>query len=393
MTPIIRQLEIQEAVQGLHFLSSYAFTPTPPLPDFEPYSERIHNRKGSKYFGVFADDSLQAITCTTTPLIQNLRGCLFKMGGIANVATHPAARRKGYARELLRHQFKDFHEDGITTSCLYPFKEAFYEHLGYVTLPQTKRISFTPGCLDPILNMNLEIGFELVSFYDGYEKFRAYCQRQQERTHGMALFTIPQKEAAKGHQAWLLFAKLNEEIIGAMNYTLRDQIMNQTLLAYDFLFDNAIGKFALLNWIARHIDQAGKVILTLKPELFGENFYTDLRPEYQGVFVPPMARIISLTLLQGLPCGKGEIAIQLSDAECQWNNGTWRLSAENGELQIERVAKAECELTIHGLTALVYGIADPLELVLRGWGNPDANQQMILRKLFPPAIPYLHAMY
>ncbi len=294
---------------------------------------------------------------------------------------------------MMSRLFTDFYENQITTSCLYPFKETFYQRMGYVSLPQTKRIQFNPECLSPILKMNLDVTFELVSFYDGYDSFRKFSQQIQLKTHGMALFSIPQKEAAKGHEAWLLFAKKDGNIIGTMNYALKDQIMNQTLHAYDFFFIDAEGKFALLNWIARHIDQVGKVILTIRPDQMGENFFTDIRPDYQGVFVPPMGRVVTLTTLNDLPCGEGALTVKVTDQNCNWNNGTWQLLSENGKLQITRSDAPECELSIHGLSALVYGVTDPIEFDLRGWGNPDPDQQTILRNLFPPGLPYLHAIY
>lgn len=119
----IRKLELQEAIKGLHLLSSYAFAPTPPLPDFDLYAERIRRQKGSKYFGVFDDGQLQVISCITQPL----RGKLIPMGGVANLATHPAARRKGYARTMMFRIFIEFYEQNTAASCLYPFKETFYQ--------------------------------------------------------------------------------------------------------------------------------------------------------------------------------------------------------------------------------------------------------------------------
>jgi len=389
----IRQLEINQAIEILHFLSSYAFTPTPPLPEFDQYAERIRHRKGAEYFAFYENDQPVAISCATTPLIQNIRGMNFKMGGIANVATHPASRRKGYVRRLMHYMYRDFLEKDYAVSCLYPFKEAFYQKLGYIPLPQAKKITFNSQRLKPILDMNQTFSYELLSFYEGYSAFRDYLLDHQAKTHGMALFNISQPEAAKDHHAWLLFAKRDEQTIGVMNYVLKDQMMTQTLQAYDFLYSNTAGKYALLNWIARHIDQVEKVVLHLKTDILGENLFTDIRPEFEGIFVPAMARVIDFKQLNGLEIGNGVISIALKDPDCEWNTGIWQLSAENGVLDIIKAQKADCALTIHGLTALVYGVYDPEEFNLRGWGTPNEKQQQILREMFPPLLPYLHAMY
>jgi predicted acetyltransferase len=393
MTFEIRLLDIEEAIKILHFLSSYAFTPSPPLPEFENFAERIRSKEGANYYAVFSDNEPQAVSCETTPLNQNLRGKSFKMAGVANVASHPAARRKGYVRKLMLHMYREFNQKGYAVSCLYPFKESFYQRLGYITLPQSKKIIFSANNLEPVLKLNNQGAYDLVAFKNGYDAFRSFTEKYQAKTHGMALFAIPQQNAAKFHQAWLVFAKRNDEIVGVMNYTLKDNMMNQTLTAYDFLYTDPHGKFLLLNWIARHIDQVEKVILTLKPDQAGENLYTDLRPEFEGVFFPPMARVINIAALSGLPIGNGKISFQVEDPDCEWNNGVWTFESVDGQLAITKAKKADFMLSIHGLTALVYGVYDPAEFILRGWGNPNPEHQQILREMFPRAIPYLHAMY
>lgn len=393
MAPEIRELDIEESIRVLHFLSSYAFSPTPPLPDFDAYAEKVRNRKGAKYYTVYADGQHQAISCATTPLIQNLRGEHFKMAGVANVSTHPAARRKGYVRSLMHHMFAAFKDEDYAVSCLYPFKESFYERLGYITLPQVKKITFDPKNLAPVLKLDLDGSFEMCSFKEGQVDYEAYLEKYQIETHGMALFTIPNPQAAQEHKAWLAFARQNATVIGLVHYTLGDQSMDQTMNAFDFLYSNAQGKFLLLNWIARHIDQVGKVVLRLKPGQVGETLFTDIHPEFSRFFVAPQARVVNVQRLAGLPAGQGQITVKITDPDCAWNAGAWQLSSEGGRLQIKKVQQSDCNLTIQGLAALVYGVYDPDEFALRGWGDPNPDQQNVLRQMFPPAMPYLHTMY
>lgn len=394
MSAIVKHLEIEEAIKALHLLSNYAFTPTPPLPDYEAYAERIRNRHGADYFAVLQDGEPLAICCSTTPLIQNIRGELYAMGGVANVATHPAARRKGYARMLMQNLFEFFKDKNWAVSCLYPFKETFYQRLGYVTLPQTKIISFNPTCLTTLLKQSLTGEIKLVRFQEGYASYLSFLKKHQKSSHGMALFSRPQPELAEKHESWLAFAMLNDQIIGMMNYKLSGQEMHQTMWADDFLFDNAHGKYLLLNWIARHLDQVEKVELTLKPDLIGEILFTDLRPDYRGRFLAPMARIIDLMALNGLPIGPGETIMRISDPNCPWNAGIWRFSSIEGQLSIQNDDRQpDFEISIHGINALVYGVYDPDEFMFRKWGNPNPDQQKILRKMFPPVIPFVHAKY
>ncbi len=393
MTPTIRQLEQEEAIKALHFLNNYAFRPSPPLPDFEPFAERIRKREGAAYYAVMVEGQPQSIACSTTPLIQNLRGEMFPMGGVANVATHPSARRKGYVRSLMRHMFHEFKTQEIAVSCLYPFRESFYQRLGYITLPQPKKHIFKPESIRDVLKIPRSGSVDLVSFTEGYPTYRQLLETLQPEIHGMALFTDPKVEASESRNTWLAIAKKDQETIGVMQYQLKEGMMEQTLKAVDFLFKCPEGKFLLLDWIARHIDQASSAEVWLRPDMFGENLFTDIRPTYEGVFLSPMARIMDVAGLEGLPVGSGEISLKISDNDCPWNNGVWRFSAKAGQLILTPTEKPECDLTIHGLTALVYGVGQPEEFSLRSWGNPDHAQQFHLRQLFPAAVPFLHAMY
>ena len=91
--------------------------------------------------------------------------------------------------------------------------------------------------------------------------------------------------------------------------------MKQELVAFDFLFDSPAGKYLLLDWIARHLDQVATVKLVLKPDLVGETLFTDIRPDIERYFVAPMGRVIAVEALAGLPVGDGELNINLTDPD------------------------------------------------------------------------------
>ncbi len=393
MTTDIRHLSFDESIEIVHLLTNYAFSSTPPLPNLEEFTEKVRKQAGIEFYVAYEDEQPLAIACAPSPMTQNLRGGYFRMGGIANVATHPAGRRKGLVRDLMRYMYRVFKEDGMAVSCLYPFQETFYQRLGYVTFPQPKQITFPPERLRPTLKLDLPGKVELLSMQDGYPIYQAYLEAQQKQTHGMAIWNIPQDEAIKGRPTWLAIAKQKDEVIGLLQYRLSGQMMKQELKAYDFFFSNTLGKYLLLNWIARHIDQAASVVLPLKPDQFGETLFTDLRPDLDRLFLAPMGRVIDVQALQGLPVGEGTITVEITDVDCDWNNGVWKLSAENGSLVVTPATNPDCHLTIQGLSALVYGVQDPDEFIWRGWGDPNEEQQSILRTMFPPAFPFIHADY
>ena len=107
----IRQVEGEEAVDIFHWLHHYAFQPTLPFPEKEKTSKRFEQRKGVTYLVLFEDNEPVA-TVASTPLIQNVRGGIYKAGGVFDVTTHPNHRRKGYVRELMAEIFAVDKEDG-----------------------------------------------------------------------------------------------------------------------------------------------------------------------------------------------------------------------------------------------------------------------------------------
>jgi predicted acetyltransferase len=392
MTPEIRTLALEDAIGIFHELNGYAFSPTPPLPDFEKYAEKLRKRGGLTFLAVYEDGIPRTVGSART-LKQNLRGKIVTMKGIAQVASHPQARRKGYVRLMMDYFFKSFHEENIPVSCLYPFKESFYQKMGYITLPQTRKITFKPEALAPVLKIDLPGEVELVRFGEGYPEFRTFLKRLQQTTHGMSLFEQPSSPEPDDHSSWLAFARRKGETIGVMQYELEGGLMEQTLRAFDFLYTEPLGKFLLLDWIARHQDQAVKVELVHKPDIQGELLFTNIRPEQGALFHAPMSRVITLPALAGLQVGEGEINVRIADPSAPWNEGVWQLRSNNGLLSIEPGDQAECELSIHGLTALIYGVYDPREFQYRGWGNPTEAQSARLLALFPPKTPFLLALF
>jgi hypothetical protein len=52
-----------------------------------------------------------------------------------------------------------------------------------------------------------------------------------------------------------------------------------------------------------------------------------------------------------------------------------------------------CDLSIQGLSAMVYGTHNLGDFAYRGWGNPSAALQNTLQEMFPLQPPYLDEMF
>jgi predicted acetyltransferase len=391
----VRQVDGDEMLDILYWLDNYAFRPTPPFPNREEWEERIKTRKTTAYYALF--EGRKGVAITACPkFTQNLRGKIFTMGGFADVSTHPEARRKGYSRQVIRYAFKALVDQGDVFSSLYPFRESFYERLGYVTFPQTRQAIFKTAALEPVLKADLGGVVEVSLMGDGFDPYQSYVQQMQPQVHGMAVFTDleGQREAAQANRSWLAQAKVGNELVGLMVYNLKgDEMMNYDLRAVRFYYRTSQAKYLLLAWLARHIDQAGKVELWLPSYEQPNTWLPDIRPKLEPVFVAPMGRVLDVAGIWGMWTGTGSFTARISDLDCPWNNGTWKFEDNSGVLEVTRAEQADFTLTIQGLSALVYGVTDPADFAIRGWGDPPPEILTTLRVMFPLKLPYLHEYY
>ena len=65
----------------------------------------------------------------------------------------------------------------------------------------------------------------------------------------------------------------------------------------------------------------------------------------------------------------------------------------SGRLHVTSTERADCDLSIQALTALIYGAHDPGDFAIRGWGNPSPDLQAVMRTVFPPMLPFMHEMF
>lgn len=388
-----RQIEGQEMLDLLYLLDNYAFRPTPPFPNRKEWEERIKTRIGTQYYALF--EKAEGVAIAACPILtQNVRGKIFRMAGFADVSTHPKARRKGYVRKLFRYAYEELKNQGHVFSALYPFRESFYERLGYVTFPQSRQALFDAADLCPLFKMDLDGEVELSLSGEAYDVYLNFVRKMQRQVHGMGVFENPQKEAAQTNRSWLLQAKVDGEVVGILSYTIKgDEMMNYTLQAPRFYYSNARGKYLLLEWIARHVDQAGNARIWLPAYEQPNTWLSDICPKLEPVFVAAMGRVLDIAGMEGMEVGLGSFTAEISDPDCPWNNGIWKFEGDSGKLKISPAQSADFTLTIQGLSALVYGVNDPDDFAIRSWGDPSPAQIEIMRAMFPPKLPYLHEYY
>ncbi len=392
-TVTIRKLNRDEIGAAAYRLATYAFSPSPPLPDRDEYMDRVTKRGGTTFFAAFEDDLPQALAGSHA-MTQNVRSKIFPISGLFAVVSHPSVRRRGLARKVIDALQAEMRDTGLSFSLLYPFRESFYERLGYVPFPQPRYVKFVSSSLEPLLKQELGGHVEVALNTENQAEYIAFTRQLQSKRHGMAIFDVPPPTLPERYQLWIALAKADGKTIGAAVYSIEGSIITQfTMRIHNFYYSTPQGRFLLLEWIARHLGQASEVELWLAPDEFPETWHPDLEYSYGIVTKPPMGRVLDVAQIGGMKTGPGRFTARICDPFCPWNEGVWIFATDNGGLTVQPGGQAQCELTIQGLSALIYGVNDPAEFHFRGWGEPSMVVQKTMRDMFPRMTPYIHEKF
>lgn len=380
----------------LAVLSQYAFFPSPN--DLKRNELFFDYNKDCYILAVYNEENPEKAVAMaiSIPMTQNLRGKVFRMDGIANVATEPVYRRQRLVATMMDKILNHDKKAGFPISCLYPFKESFYAKFGYITLPQVRIATLNLQTLTPLLADKSPFKSTKLDFKEIFSTFYDFIIENQKVIHGMAikgfnsLKMIP--EIRPGHLVFVYDD--NDKIIGSMVYTTKG--FHSELLISSFLYLNTTGKYLLFRYLALHTDQFSFVKFPVAPFEHPENWFDDLNLQISNrEWIPAaMARIVDVEGLNDLAVGSGSIITKITDSNCSWNKGIFHLAEKSGKLSIVKMkseSSYECELTIQGLTALVYGNYSLEDLTFKKWFLELVNGAgKKIELLFPYKLPYIY---
>lgn len=391
---VVRQIHTDdEILNDFSPIGNYAFGSTPPMETEEKRRENLpYNRE--RRIVVSYENGHPRATAAALSMTQNVRGTVFQMGAISPVAAHPMGRRKGYARMALTHLLGILREEGHAFTGLYPFRESFYQRLGYVTYPRVKKIDVDTANLSTLSKQEIDDIVEMMPVSEGQAILDAFLAQMQAKTHGMALFKGENaKRIATKNEQWLTVARYDGQVEGLMLYKISGY--GGTMEIPWFLTLSTRARYALLSYVARHVDQIKTVTISLRHDERPQTWLTDMLPRSNpDIWLTAMGRVLDVARIGGMHVGPGSAVLAIHDKQCDWNNGTWTFRSEDGKLVVEPTeAPADGDLSIQGLSALAYGTHDPHDFAIRGWGTLSDDLADTLDGMFPQQSPHMFSAY
>src|SRR5260370_15829533 len=393
----IRQVSAGERLVVSVPLQAYGFQPSPTA---GRALEKMHDAQ--RYYEgnvtlVAEEGGVAVAEASAIPMRQNVRGSVFPMAGIAGVATLPLERRRGHVRAVLMELLGRMRDTGHVVSALYPFRPSFYQRFGYAGLPKARTVVFSPGDLTALLRIELAGTASWERVGSGFGVYRDFTLQLLAQQHGFAVF--PDYRAVQLRDAddrWLATARVDGEVAGAVTYRIAGYAGD--LIAGDMLTTSPLSRSLLLQFFAYHVDQVARIVATVAADEFPELWATDLaavteaKTSFPGS-AAPMARVLSLDALAGIPAGPGRVAVGITGDP--FIAGRYVLDGTAGALEVTRSQRPApaATLTAAGLAGLGYGLLDPEDGVVRQLGEVGCEAAGGLRALFPRRVPHVFAAF
>jgi predicted acetyltransferase len=327
--------------------------------------------------GLFVEGRLVASTMVHR-FRQSVRGVVKPMGGIAAVASYPEHRGSGHVARLLDHACLLMKGQGRPVSMLHPFRESFYERLGWVAAGAAIEIEVPTAALGHYLQRRSPPGWaeQRLAPAAARDEFQALLRETAPRYNG---FTFHEREPApkweNRSRDWLFVMIRGQGVLhAAARYEVRGSADSKVLRVRDPWWRDLAGRNALLRFLAKHRDQAAAVNLQLP---YGTRVHTWLRDAMTPFAVrvdekPWMVRVVDVVpALRDLPAEpEGRLTIEVSDERCPWNSGLFDLEAKGGTLRAAASpgpGPCEARLDQKALASLVYGSRSVEEVCDLGW--------------------------
>lgn len=318
-------------------------------------------------------------------------GKTMPMAGIGGVATWADQQGKGYAGKLMAYSIGEMRRLGYPVSVLYPFSYRYYGKFGWELGGCQISYEDFQQCDAPAVRQSGGVRAALTP--EDFGAVRRIYEQATQTYNGLMrrddrMWSEYFREAAGDHaQLYLLSCTesgAEEGFFWCKDRPLPDggfETITYPLCASHSGLRQMFGFLAALPTNVRR----QKIVAPAWPSLwpfFREPFvHTRLRASFQVRVIDVEAACAARGWASE---AAGSVVFSLADEHAPWNQGTWRLTVENGEARVERTqAVPEISLGIQQFSSMYIGYADPEEWVRTGiLGREAAPAASTLKRLF-----------
>jgi len=310
------------------------------------------------------------------PFRQWIAGEALPMAGIGMVTIAPTHRKRGLGAQLVAAAVVAAHERGDIASALYPFRNSFYQKLGYGQAGEALQYQIPPSALpdaserkNVLLLEGKDARAEALLFYLRWIRTQ---NGQLERNHRLwhRLCGVPDEGEPNTGQltrALVGYRGVDGALSGYALIVYRTDLprTQRYLEVEEIAWLDATTRRGLYGWLASLGDQWEHIMMRALPgqrlgDIVSEPRLPHGTAPNWGLWAPgatlmmgPMFRLLDLQAAwkRRAVVDDGEdawsVGLEVVDAQLAHNAGTWRLGLEAHRVVVDRKGKADLNLRLN----------------------------------------------
>ena len=361
---------------------------------------KVMNEPIVHFFGVFEGAAMIGVM-RCYDFTMKLRETRALVGGLGGVAVDLRHKKEHVAADMVRFYLDYYRQKGAALTALYPFRPDFYRRMGFGYGVKMNRYSFRPDAL-PAAGVGAVVDYLTA---DDRDDLAACYDRFLARTNGLIELSP--------HMLDALFDDRSARIVGyRQNGALRGYLvfrfeaapgenwLTNNIQLRTLIYDDAAALLALLGFLRKQADQAGRIIYETQDETFhyllddprddSGNLLAGLwhQANTQGLGI--MYRVIDAARLWAV-LGDHDFGgvtlrmrLDLTDTFFPENAGSYLINVSEGRATLgSGTADVELGMDIADFSSLVVGAVDFERLQAYGRVNlSDAGMANVVNRFF-----------
>lgn len=358
-------------------LSEYAFQYKVPECEFEKRFEKLRNHQ---IFGIREEDQLVSKLHLLSREVY-VGSEIFKMGGIAGVASYPEYRRNGNVKELLIHTLEKMRTDGQIISMLHPFSVAFYRKYGWEVFCNRSKTTLQQS--DLVMKESVKGRVIRYSKDAPIQKVDACYVKYAKQFSGMLIRDRDWWASVIDDLHTAIYYDYSQQPSGYILYSIKDSKM----VVEEFVALNHEARNGLWNYICQHDSMVKEVEMTTYEN---EPLFFSLKNQTYKKEIYPyfMVRIVDVKpFLQSFEFDRsrlsGEVSLHITDPYAPWNERTYLIDKTGVVVEDKKEQLNGIHLNITALSTILFGHKRPIELYQIGLISGDVEDIQKLENLIP----------